>query len=75
MITPPNDSGGGGSCFPSSVTVALGEPGVPIAGAGAGRATNIAAAAVSKKEQAGRGQSEEASILGGSFRAFMWLVV
>ena len=49
--------------------MALGEPGVPIAGAGAGRATNIAAAAVSKKEQAGRGQSEEASILGGFFQS------
>ena len=37
--------GGGGSCFPSIVMVALGEPGVPvICWAGAGRATNIAAA-------------------------------
>src|SRR5882724_8420891 len=30
LITPPNDSGGGGSCFPSSVIVALGEPGTPV---------------------------------------------
>ena len=30
LITPPNGSGGGGSCFPSSVTVALGEPGTPV---------------------------------------------
>src|SRR3984893_1036624 len=30
LITPPNDIGGGGSCFPSSVTVALGEPGTPV---------------------------------------------
>src|SRR6266852_8563364 len=30
LITPPNGSGGGGSCFPSSVTVALGEPGSPL---------------------------------------------
>ena len=30
LITPPNVSGGGGSCFPSIVVVALGEPGVPV---------------------------------------------
>src|ERR1700675_2532300 len=30
LITPPNGSGGGGSCFPSSVTVELGEPGTPL---------------------------------------------
>src|ERR1700674_2344792 len=30
LITPPNFIGGGGSCFPSSVTVALGEPGTPV---------------------------------------------
>src|ERR1700719_1534045 len=30
LINPPNGSGGGGSCFPSSVTVALGEPGTPM---------------------------------------------
>ena len=30
LITPPNGIGGGGSCFPSSVTVALGEPGAPL---------------------------------------------
>ena len=30
FITPPNGSGGGGSCFPSIVVVALGEPGVPV---------------------------------------------
>ena len=48
LITPPNGSGGGGSCFPSMVTVALGEPGVPvICWAGAGRAANIAAAPAS----------------------------
>ena len=48
MITPPNGSGGGGSCSPLMVVVALGEPGVPvISWAGAGRATNIAATAVS----------------------------
>src|SRR5450631_1421674 len=29
-ITPPNFSGGGGSCLPSMVIVALGEPGVPL---------------------------------------------
>src|SRR5258707_15658265 len=30
LITPPNFGGGGGSCFPSSVVVALGEPGEPV---------------------------------------------
>src|SRR5438034_2553725 len=30
LITPPNGSGGGGICFPSMVTVASGEPGVPL---------------------------------------------
>src|SRR5271165_875412 len=46
LITPPNFSGGAGSCSPLMVVVALGEPGVPvICWAGAGRATNIAAAA------------------------------
>src|ERR1700722_2966144 len=30
FITPPNGIGGGGSCFPSSVIVALGEPGTPL---------------------------------------------
>src|SRR5258707_9123065 len=29
-ITPPNLVGGGGSCLPSIVIVALGEPGVPL---------------------------------------------
>jgi len=30
LITPPNCGGGGGSCFPSMVMVALGDPGVPV---------------------------------------------
>src|SRR5450755_1890513 len=30
LITPPNLVGGGGSCLPSIVIVALGEPGVPL---------------------------------------------
>src|ERR1700724_1576576 len=30
LMTPPNFTGGGGSCFPSIVIVALGEPGVPL---------------------------------------------
>src|SRR5258708_22159640 len=30
LITPPNGIGCGGSCFPSSVIVELGEPGVPL---------------------------------------------
>src|SRR5437763_13859176 len=31
LITPPKGIGGGGSCFPSMVVVAPGEPGVPVA--------------------------------------------
>src|SRR5512135_1882287 len=30
LITPPNLGSGGGSCFPSIVVVAPGEPGVPV---------------------------------------------
>src|SRR5437879_4616416 len=30
LITPPNFGSGGGSCFPSMVVVALGEPGSPV---------------------------------------------
>src|SRR4029450_13682078 len=30
LMTPPNFGSGGGSCFPSMVVVALGEPGVPV---------------------------------------------
>src|SRR4029077_20059051 len=30
LITPPNLGSGGGSCFPSIVVLALGEPGVPV---------------------------------------------
>src|SRR5437899_10290443 len=30
LITPPKGIGGGGICFPSMVTVASGEPGVPL---------------------------------------------
>ena len=30
LITPPNFGSGGGSCLPSMVVVALGEPGVPV---------------------------------------------
>src|SRR4030095_3483562 len=30
LSTPPNFGSGGGSCFPSIVVVALGEPGVPV---------------------------------------------
>src|ERR1700730_15254838 len=51
LITPPNFSGGAGSCSPLMVVVALGEPGVPvICWASAGRATSIAAAAVSSNK-------------------------
>src|SRR5437867_13121942 len=30
LITPPNFGSGGGSCFPSMVVVAPGEPGMPV---------------------------------------------
>jgi hypothetical protein len=30
LITPPNFGSGDGSCFPSTVVVALGEPGTPV---------------------------------------------
>jgi hypothetical protein len=30
LITPPNFGAGAGSCFPSMVVVALGEPNVPV---------------------------------------------
>src|SRR5438045_5258186 len=30
LITPPNGRGGAGSCFPSIVVVALGDPGSPV---------------------------------------------
>ena len=30
LITPPKAGGGGGSCFPSMVVVAPGEPGTPV---------------------------------------------
>src|SRR6187397_2856521 len=47
LITPPNFGSGGGSCFPSMVVVAPGEPGVPVVWicAGAEGATAITAAA------------------------------
>ena len=51
LITPPNCPGGAGSCSPLMVVVALGEPGVPvICRDGAGRATNITAAALSSNK-------------------------
>ena len=52
LITPPNFGSGGGSCFPSMVVVALGEPGTPVVcWATSGRAanrTNTAASAPHK---------------------------
>ena len=44
LITPPNCIGGGGSCFPSSVIVALGEPSSPVTCCAAtGVTTSVAA--------------------------------
>jgi hypothetical protein len=58
------------------VVVALGEPGVPvISWAGAGRATNIAAAAVSRKNGLVVANLRRPRSLGNSFGTFMWLVV
>src|SRR5438034_11498614 len=47
LITPPNFGSGGGSCFPSMVVVAPGEPSVPVVWicAGAEGATVMTAAA------------------------------
>src|SRR5579863_2068294 len=43
LITPPNFGGGGGSCFPSMVVVALGEPNWPVTCcAAAGMIANMA---------------------------------
>src|SRR6267154_4044589 len=46
LITPPNFGSGGGSCLPSMVVVALGDPGVPVVGTGDG--TEGVAAAIAK---------------------------
>src|SRR5262249_10921142 len=40
LITPPNCIGGGGSCLPSRVTVALGDPGSPVICCAGRRLTN-----------------------------------
>src|SRR6266446_10494836 len=51
LITPPNFGSGGGSCLPLMVVVALGEPSSPVTCcANAGRAKNVAAAAVSNNK-------------------------
>src|SRR5260370_36626163 len=50
LMTPPNGSGGAGSCLPGMGVEALGGPGVPVdSWAGAGRAANVAAPAVRRK--------------------------
>src|SRR5690242_9727404 len=47
LITPPNLGGGGGSCSPLIVLVALGEPGVPvICSAGAEHSVAMMAATI-----------------------------
>src|SRR5216110_3706962 len=49
LITPPNLGSGGGSCFPSMVVVAPGEPGVPvvcICGRAEGATAKTAAASI-----------------------------
>src|SRR5258708_36164579 len=43
LITPPNFEGGGGSCFPLIVVVALGEPNMPVTCAAAGAMASAAA--------------------------------
>src|SRR4029077_2876883 len=65
LITPPKGSGGGGICFPSIVTVALGAPGVPvICWAGAGMARNSAAATIG---------NNKAVYFGFCFMIWFWL--
>src|SRR5678815_825890 len=44
LITPPNFTGGGGSCFPSTVMVALGDPSSPVTCCAVADATASAAA-------------------------------
>src|SRR6058998_2217191 len=44
LIMPPNFGGGGGSCFPSIVVVALGEPNTPVTCCAAAGATASMAA-------------------------------
>src|SRR5271157_6295140 len=49
LITPPNFGSGGGSCFPSMVVVAPGEPGTPVVcWAITGRVTGMTARATTK---------------------------
>src|SRR5260370_9889494 len=72
LITPPNFPGGAGRTVPLMVVVALGEPGVPvISWAGVGKATNIAAAAVSRKNRQDVANLRRPRSLGSSFGAFM----
>src|SRR5208282_4609592 len=63
LITPPNGAGGGGSCLPSMVVVALGEPGTPVICCAA---TGVAANATSTRVAATR--KENALIV-----VFIWI--
>src|SRR4051794_3956318 len=49
LITPPNFGGGDGSCFPSIVVVALGEPGTPVTWADAGQPASDSTAKISMR--------------------------
>src|SRR4029453_18130347 len=60
LITPPNFGGSGGSCLPSSVIVAPGEPGVPV----------ICWAAAGAASKPGKVTSRAARPLANSHRCF-----
>src|SRR5271163_4006342 len=49
LITPPNFGSGGGSCFPSIVVVALGDPGVPVTCCAAAGMVAISKAALNER--------------------------
>src|SRR5262245_45600809 len=73
LITPRKGCGGGGSCSPSIVVVALGEPGVPVVwmpGAAACWAFDGDTAALFEDSQPGSAPSESTSNTAAS-RSFM----
>src|SRR5271165_3943759 len=69
LITPPNFGSGGGSCFPSMVVVALGEPGVPVI------CWALTVGPTSKNIRQAVAKLRIPRSLGSSFGAFMWFVV
>src|SRR5512137_2993807 len=51
LITPPNFGSGGGSCLPSMVVVALGEPNSPVTCCAAAGPATSASTTINKREQ------------------------